>query len=464
MAGRILVADDHLPNRKLLQARLEAEYYDVIFATDGVEAVDAARRQAPDLVLMDVMMPRMDGYEACRVIKDDPATRHIPVVMLTALDEREDRLKGLDAGADDFLTKPIDDLILFARVRSLLRLKSVLDELRMRRNNGRVLGAIAEDDDGDAEIDISDGARILVVADPGAAGESLVRRLDASHHPHLESDPRSAARIAQSPWDLVLLNLHAGGFDGMRLAARLRSDEETRRMPILAIVDASDRDRLVRALDLGVNDVITSPVDAQELNARVRTLVRRKRYTDFLRSSVDHSMELAVTDQLTGLHNRRYLTTQLTEAVTRAETSGEPCAVVLADLDHFKAVNDTHGHDAGDLVLKDFAKRLMANVRAMDAACRYGGEEFVVSMPGASIEAAQALAERLRRAAHGAPFLLGPGAPSLDLTVSVGVTGYEPGDDVARLLKRADQALYAAKARGRNRVIVARRKTSNAAA
>jgi two-component system cell cycle response regulator len=462
MAGRILVADDHEPNRRLLQSQLESEYFDVILARDGKEAVEAAGVHNPDLVLMDVMMPRLDGYEATAALKADPKTRHIPVVMVTALDGQEDRVRGLQAGADDFLTKPIDDVILFARVRSLLRLKSVMDELRSRRQSGRQLGVIAEEDDDDAEIDVSDGARILVVDDPGRGGERLIERLSTQHHPRLETDPRRAARSARGPWDLIILDLKAETFDGMRLAARLRSDEETRRLPILAIIDSTDRERLVRALELGVNDVLFAPADAQELDARVRTLVRRKRYGDYLRASLDHSLELAVTDQLTGLHNRRYLTSQLADLIERVRVDGAMLSVVVADIDHFKSINDTHGHDVGDLVLKEFATRLTANVRAMDSACRFGGEEFVVIMPGADLDAARSLAERVRRAVGDAPFFTGSGE-ALDVTVSLGVARLESGDDLNRLLKRGDQALYAAKQRGRNRVIVARLKGQAAA-
>jgi two-component system cell cycle response regulator len=463
MAGRILVADDHEPNRRLLQSRLESEYFDVVLARDGKEAVEAVGLHNPDLVLMDVMMPRLDGYEATAAIKADPKTKHIPVVMVTALDGQEDRVRGLEAGADDFLTKPIDDVILFARVRSLLRLKSVMDELRSRRQSGRQLGVIAEEDDDDGVIDVSDGARILVVDDPGRGGERLVERLSTHHHPRLETDPRRAARSARGPWDLIILDLKAETFDGMRLAARLRSDEETRRLPILAIIDATDRERLVRALEFGVNDVLSAPADVQELEARVRTLVRRKRYGDYLRSSLDHSLELAVTDQLTGLHNRRFLTSQLTDLIERVRVDGTPLSLVIADIDHFKSINDTHGHDAGDLVLKEFATRLSANARAMDSACRFGGEEFVVIMPGADLDAARSLAERVRRAVGDSPIRVSTDK-QLDVTVSLGVARLEPGDDLGRLLKRADQALYAAKQRGRNRVIVARVKRADAAA
>ncbi len=453
MAGRILVVDDLEPNRRLLQVRLEAEYYDVVMAGDGAEALAVAASTAPDLILLDVMMPLMDGFEACRRLKANPKTAHVPVVMVTALDQQSDRVAGLDAGADDFITKPIDDVGLLARVRSLLRLKMVMDELRQREASGRAIGAIEQ-----AESDDSmwRNANVLVVGDPGRTSERLTERLAEDHAPVLETDPRRAAQTASGRWDLIIIDLTADNFDGMRLAARLRSDNETRHAPILAIVDPDARERMVQALDLGVNDILRAPVDPLELSARVRTQVKRKRYADYLRATLDQSMELAVTDQLTGLHNRRFMTTQLSELVERSGADHTPLSVMITDIDHFKRVNDTYGHDVGDFVLREFARRLSANVRAVDLACRFGGEEFVVMMPGADIEQAKAAAERFRAAVAAAAFQAGAGGQMLDVTTSVGVSALHPGDSADKMLKRADQALYAAKERGRDRVVVAR--------
>ena len=143
MTARVLVVDDIEANVRLLEAKLSAEYYQVLTAYDGPTALALAAAERPDIILLDVMMPGMDGFEVCRRLKDDALTRHIPVVMVTALDGRNNRVAGLEAGADEFLTKPIDDLMLFSRVRSLTRLKTIMDELRQREDSGRRLGVIA---------------------------------------------------------------------------------------------------------------------------------------------------------------------------------------------------------------------------------------------------------------------------------------------------------------------------------
>jgi len=450
MTARILVVDDVEPNVRLLEAKLTLEYYEVLTAHDGATALQIAADERPDMILLDVMMPGMDGFETCRRLKADPVTRHVPVVLVTALDGREDKIKGLDAGADDFVTKPIDDVILFARVRSLLRLKAVMDELREREESGRKLGV---DTDGAGRLRGS-GGRVLIVDDNERQAQKIVDQLAAEHRPVVEGDPAAALIAARGPIDLLIVNVSSSGFDGLRFVAQCRSSEASRRTPVLAIVDPADRPRLLKALELGVNDILPRPVDPEELAARARTQIKRKRYSDFLKQKLDYSLEMAVTDALTGLHNRRYMAGQLQALMSRAGQGGDPVAVLVMDIDHFKLVNDGFGHDAGDEVLREFAVRLATNVRAIDLPCRFGGEEFVVVMPGASLEDARRVADRIRRDVGAQPFPIMNGAEALTITVSVGVASSAGDLDTPEaLLKRADEGVYEAKARGRNQVI-----------
>jgi two-component system cell cycle response regulator len=450
MTARILVVDDVEANVRLLEAKLTLEYYEVLTAGDGSRALQVAQDERPDIILLDVMMPGMDGFETCRRLKADPVTRHIPVVLVTALDGREDKLKGLDAGADDFVTKPIDDVILFARVRSLLRLKSVMDELREREESGRRLGV---DTDGAGRLRGS-GGRILIVDDNARQVQKMLDHLSGEHRPMVESDPAAALIAARGPVDLMIVNISSAEFDGLRLVAQMRSTDRVRRIPILAVVDPADRSRLLKALELGVNDILLRPVDSEELEARARTQIKRKRYADFLKQKLDYSLEMAVTDALTGLHNRRYMAGQLQALMSRAGHGGDPVAVLVLDIDHFKLVNDGFGHDAGDEVLREFAVRVATNVRAIDLPCRLGGEEFVVVMPGASLEDAVQVADRIRRDVGAQPFPIMGGTEALTVTVSVGVAASTgPADTPDALLKRADEGVYEAKARGRNQVI-----------
>ena len=450
MTARILVVDDIEANVRLLEAKLSAEYYEVISATDGVTALAMAAADKPDIILLDVMMPGMDGFQVCRRLKEDASTRHIPVVLITALDGRADRIAGLEAGADEFLTKPIDDVVLFARVRSLTRLKLVIDELREREASGRRMGVIG----GVASRMGGSGGRVVIVDDNERQCARIMAELSLEHRPIVESSIEKAALAVRGPVDLVIVNTAARSFDGLRFAAMIRSDEATRNLPILAIFDPDDRPRAVKALELGINDLLARPIDPQELSARARTQIKRKRYTDLLRNNLDNSLELAVTDPLTGLHNRRYMFGQLDALSQRAAKGGAPVAALLLDIDHFKKINDSFGHDVGDEVLREFAVRLASNVRAIDLPCRYGGEEFVAIMPDTTVEAAHMIAERIRRYISGSPFRVAGGSELLTVTISIGVAGmHDENDTPEALLKRADAALYEAKAAGRNRVI-----------
>ena len=449
MTARILVIDDVEANVRLLEANLTLEYYEVVTGHDGPTALRLAAEEQPDIILLDVMMPGMDGFETCRRLKADPVTRHIPVVLVTALDGREERIKGLDAGADDFVTKPIDDVILMARVRSLVRLKSVMDELREREESGRKLGV---DTDAAGRLRAA-GGRVLILDDNERQAAKIAEHLAHEHRPTVEPDPAAALIAARGPIDLVIVNVASDGFDGLRQIAQLRSTEATRRVPVLAVVDPMDRPRLVKALELGANDILLRPVDTEELAARARTQIRRKRYADFLRQKLDYSLEMAVTDALTGLHNRRYMAGQLQALVGRANHSGPGVAVLVLDIDHFKAVNDGFGHDAGDEVLREFAVRMATNVRAIDLPCRLGGEEFVIVMPDTAMEDALRIAERIRRDVAETPFPVMGGREHLTVTISIGVAASLADDTPEALLKRADEGVYEAKSRGRNKVI-----------
>ncbi len=453
MTARVLVVDDVPANVKLLEARLSAEYFDVTTAYSGAEALAVCERAECDIVLLDVMMPDMDGFEVCRMLKTNPVTHHIPVVMVTALDQPADRVRGLEAGADDFLTKPVTDVALVSRVRSLARLKMVTDELRMRALTSKEIGIQSPERAAVAETGRQ--GHILIVDDRKSSYERIVATLSAEHSVDVEADPNEALfHAAEGNYDLLIVSLGLQNFDGLRLCSQVRSLERTRNVPILAMAEADNNARLVRGLEIGVNDYLIRPIDKNEMLARVRTQIKKKRYTERLRDNAQLTVEMAITDALTGLHNRRYMETHLATLVEQAAARGKPIAVLVLDIDYFKAVNDAHGHDAGDDVLREFALRIRKAIRNIDLACRYGGEEFVIVMPETDMAVATMVAERLRRRIASEPFAIQDGTRSLDVTISIGIAALDgPGDNAAAILKRADTALYRAKRDGRNRVV-----------
>jgi two-component system cell cycle response regulator len=449
MTARILIVDDVPANTRLLEAKLSAEYYQIATAQDGFEALRLANGWQPDLILLDVMMPELDGYETCKRLKADAATHHIPVVMITALGEKDERLRGLEAGADDFLTKPVEYDTLLARVKSLIRLKRMLDEWRVRGETARALGLMTEM----PGVPSVHGARALVVDDwdlgAQATQDALAREGVLPGRAANEAEAMSLT--AAIPFDLIVLSLSMATDDPLRLASRLRAEDATHDIPLLLIAEPEQRDRILRGFDLGANDWLVRPVDENELRVRARNQIRRKFYQERLRADLGQALEMALTDSLTGFYNQRYLMRHLRGLMA----SGRPntVSVLMLDVDHFKQVNDRFGHAAGDKALKGIAEMLRSRTRVFDSIARYGGEEFVVVMPGASRQDAIGAAERLREAVEQMAFSPMPGVLH-QLTISIGVAfSDKPDMTPEQILQAADAAMYRAKRGGRNRVV-----------
>ena len=307
--SKILVVDDIQLNRKLQKTYLESVGYQVVLAQDGVEALQRIGEESPDLILLDIMMPKMNGFEVCRRLKKSDSTRFIPIIMVTALNEIEDKVKGIEAGADDFISKPFNKLELLARVKSLLRIKHLHDELELK-----------------------------------------IRELE----------------IAQGKL-----------------------------------------------------------------------------------------LQLAITDGLTGLYNYRYFKDQLNQEITRAKRHNTNVSIAMIDIDYFKNYNDTHGHPAGDLVLKTIAELLRSNIRKIDVAARYGGEEFALVLIETGKQSAGFVANKIKNLIELHKFDYEETQPNGKLTISMGIATF-PNDAMAPddLVKKADTRLYRAKKAGRNRVVV----------
>ncbi|HEX3881348.1 MAG TPA: PleD family two-component system response regulator [Stellaceae bacterium] len=452
MTARVLVVDDVELNVKLLEAKLSSEYFEVITAYNGMTALELAESESPDIILLDVMMPRMDGFEVCSRLKANPNTVDIPVVMVTALSDVADRLRGLEVGADDFLTKPVNDIALFARVRSLVRLKRMMEELRLREDIcGRFAARGSEAD----PIEEPGLARILLLEERGFAASRIAETLA----PVAESVVRAnscadAVHLLDPSTELVIASLSMADSDPLRLVSQWRATEAFRQLPILLLANDGELAQLAKGLDLGANDYLIRPVDRNELLARVRTQIRRKRLQDRLHENYHRSLSLALTDELTGLYNRRYVLAHLEEVAARSNGAATDTAVLMFDIDHFKDVNDQYGHPAGDDVLRQLAARALRGLRSVDLVARLGGEEFLVVMPETNLSAAMVVAERLRSAVASEPFELHATGRKIPVTISIGVAvAAENGEAVDDLLKRADEALYAAKNSGRNRVV-----------
>ena len=449
MSARVLVVDDILPNVKLLEAKLSSEYYDVLTATSGAEALEKIEAESPDLILLDVMMPGMDGFEVCAKVKENPIMAHIPVVMVTALTDPADKVRGLESGADDFLSKPINDTALMARVRSLVRLKMATDEWRVRENTANQLGVV----EGTSSVmnQSAENAKILLVEDKDFDVKKIRETLESDHGDIMSvtSGVEAIKEVSENEYELLIISLNLANEDGLRLCSHLRSNEKTRSTPIVMVASDEDMERVAHGLEIGAHDYIMRPIERNELLARVRTQIRRKRFQERLRATYDISLSMALTDTLTGLYNRRYLEVHLEKLLQKNRESKKSLAVLMIDIDHFKSVNDTHGHKVGDEILQKFAERLRDGLRPTDLVARLGGEEFTVILPDVTEERAYMVAERLRRSIANDPIPCSTEQGALDITTSIGgsIIDFEP-HTVQEALERADKALYVAKEEG----------------
>lgn len=456
MPGKILIVDDVATNRIVLKVKLAAAHYDTLQAATGPEALAAARSHLPGLILLDIELPGMDGIAVCRALKSDPATRHIPVVMITAFHDTARRIEALGAGAEDVLWKPVDEQLLLARLRSLIRAREARAQLGLADSPYGELGlaepAAAFDAPGTvgliaAQADIAIGWKSRLA--PHLSDRLIVLDREAALS---DLDEGAVPDVF-----VVAADLPRPG-DGLRFLSELRSRHLTRHAAICLVLPPGAREASATALDLGASDLIETGVEPAEMALRIRSQIRRKKEADRLRSTVADGLRLSVIDPLTGLHNRRYAFPQLARIAERAGRGGREFAVLLLDLDRFKAVNDTWGHAAGDTVLAEVARRLTAGLRPTDMVARIGGEEFLAVLPETGFRTAMAVAERLRRSVSGAPVRTAEAL--IPVTLSIGLAmggGAEAGAaQVDTLLARADQALLAAKSDGRNQVTVHR--------
>jgi len=453
MAGKIMIVDDVATNRIVLKVKLASAAYETVQAANGTDALRIARQARPDLILLDVQLPDIDGIEVCKRLKADPATRAIPVVMITAFRDPDARLRGLRAGAEEFLTKPLDEHLLLARLRSLLRARETEEVLKLRDTTWRDLGFAEATGAFDAP------ANIVLVGGRRERTLMLRRDLARTFGPHVSAMDREevmagAAGLGATDLFVIPADMDRPG-DGLRLMSELRARPSSRHAAICILVGADARETAAVALDLGANDLLAVDAPVEEVAIRLQTQIRRKRIGDRLRASMADGFRLALIDPLTGLYNRRYALPHVARIAERAQQTGRSFAVMLLDLDRFKSVNDTWGHAAGDAVLVEVAQRLKGSLRSVDLVARIGGEEFLIALPDTALDAARTTAERLRGIIEERPVRLPGSLGEITITASVGLAmGGGAGVAVEQVVDFADQALLGSKSDGRNLVTV----------
>lgn len=454
MTGKILVVDDLEPNLRLLEAKLKNEYYTVFTANNGKDAIKLAKEKLPDIILLDVMMPIMDGFDTCKILKQDEITAPIPVVMVTALTEQEDRVKGLSCGADDFITKPIDEFHLFVRVKSLIRIKELFDELKLRDITYTNFGGSKNY----LLTKVEDlRSKIMLIDDDIFEIKKVKTALENEGHTVIVFSPdQPLEKIEEHDFDLVIVNTQMDEERALRISVEIKGMPNKRRIPIVILVDESNKKIMLKGLQIGIDDYVLEPLDLNELVARTRTLLRRKKYQDSLRHGIEDSINASVIDQLTQLYNRRYLETHLGTIFEEAKQKKDRIVLLTIDIDNFKKINDRlgWGHAIGDEVLKEVAKRIKECVRDNDLPVRHGGEEFIVVLTNTTVENGKIVAERIRKRISDFPFKISAEPYEIDVTVSIGdAVMHKEGDSPEDLINRSDEMLYKAKTTGKNKVV-----------
>lgn len=461
MPGHVLIVDAVPTNRIVFKVKLSAAHYDTAQAGSAEEALRRAAQEPPTAI----MLGEVDGIAAPDLVtrfRRHPKTAHVPLLVVLPGQDLQTRLQVLQAGADDVISKPIEDVVLLARLRSLQRAREAEAELRLRESTQAALG-LAEAPQGF----VQQGKIAFVMPNTSRQCELIgdVERKTAHQTLRVSTDDilgQVFAKDTSRVPDVFVVTLPAGADPtlGMQLLPELRTRPETRHAAILVLAAQSLQRTAATLLDLGANDLVRKDdLSTQEFLWRLDKLVERKQKTDRLRNTMRDGLRAAVTDPLTGLYNRRYALPHLARIDERARKTGRNFAVMVADLDHFKAINDRYGHPAGDRILREVARRLRDRLRAVDLLARLGGEEFLIVMPDTDERSACSAARRLCRLISDRPFDIGEGTAPVQCTISIGIAmglnakGEATADSCADVLMRdADRALYDAKAHGRNTI------------
>jgi len=453
---KVLLVDDDPKSLRFYEAILGEKNYDLIKAATGKEALELTTSHLPDLILLDIILPDIDGMEVTRRIRQDETAKNIPIILITSLDDTETKEIGLESGAEEFLTKPVRPVELTARVNSMIRLKQYRDQIAVRRQSLEAETKGAEGAASTADSEKMQPLVLLVEDDPHDIEfvvdslKDLPCRIEV-----VKTGKEVLPRVLKGDIDLILLDILLPDIDGFEICRQLKASENARHVQVVIITCLADLDSKIRGIEMGAEEFLVKPLIPRELVARVRVLLEKKGHMDKLRSHLETAMDTAKVDWLTGLNNHGSFYVFLTHELKRASRQRYPVSLILIDIDDFKLYNDTLGHTVGDAYLKELAQLISSQIRDVDLAARYGGEEFAVVVPYAGIEVGKKVAKRIHEAIRSHKFAAAPEERYENLTVSLGLAVY-PADawKIEDLIEQADQMLYKAKENGKNQLCV----------
>lgn len=424
---KILVVDDSEACRKAIIKDLSPLKPQFFESPDGRHALVSALKINPDLITLDIQMPKMDGFEACRQLRTNKTTSDIPIIMVTSRASREDLEKGFEVGAGEYFLKP------FAKGELLKYVSRIFSGLRAEKFGKAILGSIDKE-------------------------TISIMRQTMEKNGFLLMEFENATELLGSindEVDIIILDEGIKGLNALELTNLIRTQKGFEHIPIVYIPDKTDPLKLVKALDMGANDYLQKPFWDRELIARINTLVKSKHLFDQLQAQKKILENLAMTDKLTGLYNRHFLDEVMGQEFSNSVRHHQPLSFSIMDVDHFKRFNDKYGHLNGDAVLRDLGKLIQNHFRAGDIKARYGGEEFVVLMPNTTVDMALTKMEKFRQLVEKNSTPSTCKKFDLQFTVSAGIAcNTQKIGCKEDLIKLADECLYQSKEKGRNAITV----------
>lgn len=454
LAPRILIVDDNPKNIKMMMGKLANRGYELLDAYSGEEALSKVQDTIPDLILLDIMMPGIDGYEVVKRLKRNQNTQHIPIILITALEGLEEKMKGLELGADEFLTKPVNSTELLARIKSMLKLRQFQEQLTIRTESEAHFGGELQKESHDDRVY---SQRILLVED-NDKDIKLIKNFLINEQYELivvRTGEEALSIVLNEKIDLVILDIILPGMGGFELCRRLREKDATKDIQIVIITCLNDLESKLKGIEEGADDFLVKPINHREIRARISALLRKKNYLDKLYSHYEMALNSAINDGLTGLYNHSYFKRFLDIEVKKSIRHGYIVTLFMMDLDDFKKYNDILGHLTGDIVLREVAKVIKENIREIDLAARYGGEEFAVVMPYADKVNALVVANRIREGINSHTFEYEASSRMKKITVSTGIASFPLDARTTNdLINKADSMLFKAKHEGKDRVCI----------
>ena len=393
---RILIVDDEPLNVKLFAAILSSDNYEIMRAFNGEQALKKVTEEIPDLILLDIMMPGIDGFEVTRRLKRSSETRDIPIILITAFDVADYKVIGHEAGADEFLNKPVNAPELKSRVKSLLSIKEYQDKLTLQKKTeaGQRIDYMEE-----ALHDENEKSIVLLVFEDENEAESIKMLLHGQpYQVIIEKTAKDAIAFSnRKQIDLILLDAMLQGEECFETCSRLKEREQTANTQLLVVSDSEFLENQHQQFELWSDDFLIKPINVHELRTRVKALLKKKTFLDRLYAGPEGSVCLAITDSLSGLANYSYFQYFLEHEIKRSLRDGKPLGLILMELTDIKYHPNSMGHPAGEELLKDFGTLIKENIRDVDLGARYKEKQFTIVLANTDKKGAEIAVERLKR-------------------------------------------------------------------